>query len=132
MSLFDVGRLCMKLAGRDAGRACVVVEKVDDRFVVVDGATRRRKVNVGHLEPLAETISLKNKASHNEVKKEFEKLGLAVWDKKSKTHEARVKRQKKKSTKPTVDKKAAKKVEKKEVKVEEAKPEIKAEVKQEV
>ncbi len=48
MSIFNVGRLCVKLAGRDAGRKCVVVEQVDKTFVVVDGDVRRKKVNMKH------------------------------------------------------------------------------------
>lgn len=96
MSLFDVGRLCLKIAGRDAGRKCVVVEKVDEHFVVIDGDVRRKKVNIKHLEPLNKKIELKNKASHAEVKSAFEKLGLAVWEKKSKKATERPKKLKKK------------------------------------
>ena len=73
MILFSVGRLCLKLAGRDAGRKCVVVEILDDSFVLVDGDVRRKKVNLKHLEPLAQTLELPNNASHEEVKK---RLGL--------------------------------------------------------
>lgn len=58
MSIFDTGRLCMKIAGRDAGRTCVVVEPIDNTFVLVDGDVRRKKVNVKHLEPLPEMISI--------------------------------------------------------------------------
>ena len=29
MALFTVGRLCVKLAGRDAGQKCVVLSEVD-------------------------------------------------------------------------------------------------------
>jgi large subunit ribosomal protein L14e len=95
MTLFSIGRICVKLAGRDAGRKCVVVEAVDDRFVVVDGNVRRKKVNTRHLEPLAETIDIKNKASHSDVATAFEKMGEAVWDKKSKKPAARPRRVKK-------------------------------------
>jgi large subunit ribosomal protein L14e len=84
MSLYEVGRMCMKIAGRDSGKKCVIIEVVDANFVFVDGATRRKKVNVLHLEPLSSVIEIKNKASHDEVKAAFEKLGIGVWDKKSK------------------------------------------------
>lgn len=84
MSIFEVGRLCVKIAGRDAGNRCVIIEKMDDHFVVVDGATRRRKVNINHLEPLQDLITIKANASHEEVGKQFEKLGLAVWNTKPK------------------------------------------------
>jgi len=96
MKVYEVGRICLKIAGRDAGRKCVVVETIDDRFVVVDGNVRRKKINVKHLEPLTEIIEIKDKAAHEEVKTAFEKLGIAVWEKKSKKVPARQKKQKKK------------------------------------
>lgn len=100
MSLFTIGRLCLKLAGRDAGRKCVVVELVNDHFVVVDGNVRRKKVNVKHLEPLAEVLSLKSKASHDEIKTAFEKLGFPVWERKSREAKERSKKQKKVKSAP--------------------------------
>ncbi len=79
MSLFEVGRLCVKIAGRDAGRTCVVVEQVDAQFVVIDGDVRRKRVNVKHLEPLADVIELAEKASADVVAKIFGVKGLPVW-----------------------------------------------------
>lgn len=79
MSLYEIGRLCLKVAGRDAGRKCVVVDILDHTFVIVDGDVRRKRVNFKHLEPLNEMIKLKEGASHEEVKKAFEKSGLSVW-----------------------------------------------------
>src|SRR3989344_4822828 len=90
MSIFSVGRMCVKLAGRDAGRKCVVVEKIDGQFVVVDGHVRRRKVNVKHLEPLNQILNLKEKATSAEVKAAFEKMGLAVWETKQKKETERI------------------------------------------
>ena len=118
MSLFKVGRLCIKLAGRDAGRKCIVVENVDSSFVVVDGDVRRRKVNIKHLEPLADVVEIKDKASHDEVKKAFDKLGLSIWDKKSKKTAERPRkvRGRKKPVEDKKVKKSAKKEEPKEVK----------------
>ncbi|MBI4151448.1 50S ribosomal protein L14e [Candidatus Woesearchaeota archaeon] len=84
MSIFDTGRLCLKIAGRDAGRRCVVVEKIDSSFVVVDGDVRRRKVNVKHLEPLDTTLEIAEKASSANVKDVFSKHGFAVWQTTSK------------------------------------------------
>lgn len=120
MSLFEVGRLCLKIAGRDAGRKCVVVEDAKEGYVVIDGDVRRKKVNVKHLEPLSETVDLKG-GSHSDVKKAFEKLGLKVWEKKSKKVSERPKK-----TKKVVPKKEKKP--KKEVKAE--KEEIKAQQEQ--
>ena len=84
MSIFSVGRVCVKIAGRDAGRKCVVVQQVNDHYVVVDGNTRRKKVNINHLEPLDQILEVKESASHEEVISVFKKSGWDVWDKKSK------------------------------------------------
>lgn len=73
--LFDVGRVCVKVAGRDAGQRGVIVEILDSHFVLLDGATRRRKVNVNHLEPLDEILALRKGASHEEVSEVFTKKG---------------------------------------------------------
>ena len=89
MALFDVGRVCMKIAGRDAGKQCVVVETVDDRFVVVDGQTRRRRVNILHLEPLMQTVDVSTGASHGEVAKALGDLGVEVGTSKPRTHAPR-------------------------------------------
>ncbi|MFC1741924.1 50S ribosomal protein L14e [Nanoarchaeota archaeon] len=80
--MIDVGRLCVKIAGRDAGKKCVIVEVVDDRFVIVDGETRRRKCNMKHLEMLQETMDIKKGASHDDVAKEFKKLGIELKESK--------------------------------------------------
>ena len=83
-SLFDVGRICVKIAGRDAGKKCVVVEVLEKGNVLVDGETRRRAVNIKHLEPLNETIELSSSAEHNEVAAALKKMGLEVHSTKAK------------------------------------------------
>ena len=116
MSIFEVGRLCVKIAGRDAGRTCVVVEAIGDGYVVVDGDVRRKKVNVCHLEPLDKMVELKAKADHSMVAKAFEKLGLSVWQTKAKKAAERPKKMKTKKEAPVVEKSAKpKKVKKVEV-----------------
>jgi large subunit ribosomal protein L14e len=67
--MFEVGRLCVKLAGRDAGNTCVVVDVIDDKTVLIDGNVRRRKCNILHLEPLNDTLKIKKGATTSEVKK---------------------------------------------------------------
>ncbi|MBU1111836.1 MAG: 50S ribosomal protein L14e [Nanoarchaeota archaeon] len=112
MSLYEIGRVCIKIAGRDAGKKCVVVSKVDDIFVLVDGETRRRKVNVKHLEPSAEMVDIKENADTAAVAKA---LGIEVKEKKSKTPAKRPTKPRKvkvkapvKKTKPVKEKKAPK------------------------
>ena len=74
----EIGRLCVKLAGRDAGRAGLIVELMDKNFVVVDGNTRRKRVNIDHLELLSQKADIKQGASHEEVIKALEGLGVAT------------------------------------------------------
>lgn len=76
--MMEVGRLCVKIAGRDAGKKCVIVDVIDDKFVMVDGETRRRKCNPKHLEPLKETINISKGADHNTVADEFKKIGIGL------------------------------------------------------
>ncbi|MEM2866270.1 MAG: 50S ribosomal protein L14e [Candidatus Hadarchaeales archaeon] len=64
----EVGRVCVKIAGKEAGRKCVVVETVDDTYVVVVGkGVKRRKCNVKHLEPLPLKLDLPPGAEDGEV-----------------------------------------------------------------
>lgn len=76
--MLTIGRLCIKTAGRDAMQHCVVIEEVDDKFVLVDGNTRRKNVNRAHLEPLTKTLDVKKGASTKDVLAAFEKAGIVV------------------------------------------------------
>lgn len=60
MPILEPGRVCMKIAGREAGKQCAVLEVVDSNYVLVEGPeVRRRKTNIAHIEPLAEMIDIK-------------------------------------------------------------------------
>ena len=74
--MIDIGRLCVKTAGRDAGKEALIVEVLDKNFVLIDGNTRRRKTNVDHLELLPKKAELKKGASHEEVQKALKSLGV--------------------------------------------------------
>lgn len=79
--IFDIGRVCVKIAGREAGRKCVVVDIIDDNFVLVTGpkhltGVKRRRANVKHLEPLPFKIDVQRGASDEEVLKALEQAGL--------------------------------------------------------
>lgn len=80
--MIDIGRVCVKIAGRDAGKKCVVVSLLDKKFVLVDGETRRRKCNIIHLEPLDKVIDIKENASHDDVAKSFKSFGIELAGKK--------------------------------------------------
>jgi len=115
--MFEIGRLCVKLAGRDAGGKCVIINILDQNYVMIDGETRRRKCNVAHLEPLEQVIKISKGASHETVKNEFEKLGLKVRETKPKAKTERPKKVKGKK-KIELSKEEKKKSKKKEVKAE--------------
>ena len=78
--MYDIGRVCMKLAGRDAGGYCVVVDKKDEKLLI-DGQTRRRLVNPNHLEATKKTADVKQGASHEDVVKALAKIDIAVTTK---------------------------------------------------
>lgn len=108
--MIEVGRICVKTAGRDAGLKCVIVDVLDNKFVLIDGETRRRKCNVFHLELLNETIKIKKGASHEDIKKEFEKLGLKARETKPKPKKERQVKKRKTSEQLGEQKKEKKKL----------------------
>lgn len=101
--MLDIGRVCVKLAGRDAGQLAVVIEKVDKNFVVIDGNVRRRKCNIKHLEPLDKVLEIKEKASTEDVLSAMKKEKLKVAKKEKKKERAKTKQ-----PKPVNQKKAKK------------------------
>jgi len=113
MPLLEVGRLCIKTAGREAGLKCVIVEVTDKNFVLIDGQVKRRRCNIQHLEPLEKKLKIKKGASSDTIKKEFKKLGIEIKE--------RVKKEKK-AEKPVKKRKTKEKVEEKEKPKKEKKP----------
>ncbi len=78
MVSIEVGRICVKLTGRETGKKCVVVDVVDKNFALVTGpksvtGIRRRRTNVDHLEPTAELVELKKGATDDEIEKALTK-----------------------------------------------------------
>jgi large subunit ribosomal protein L14e len=107
--MFEIGRLCVKLAGRDAGKKCTVVEILDNNFVLIDGETRRRKCNVMHLEPLDQVLKIEDKASHEDVASAFKELGIELKETKRKEAKPRPKKIRKGRQKKPVEEKTEKK-----------------------
>ena len=59
MPAIEVGRVCVKISGREAGEKCAIVEVIDDKFVEIVGSTiKNRRCNIKHLEPLEETVDV--------------------------------------------------------------------------
>jgi len=72
LTAIEVGRMCVKIAGREAGKKCVIVDIVDKNFVLITGpqkvsGVKRRRVNVNHIEPIQEKIDIKRGATDEEV-----------------------------------------------------------------
>ncbi|MBN1644501.1 50S ribosomal protein L14e [Candidatus Woesearchaeota archaeon] len=82
--MIEIGRLCVKIAGRDAGKKCIIIDILEGPYVMIDGETRRRKCNIAHLEPLEEKIDIKKGASHDESKKALEKISIPTRETKAK------------------------------------------------
>ena len=102
----EIGRVCIKTAGRDAGNYCAIVDTFDNNFALIDGGTRRRKCNILHLEPTSKLIEISKGASHEAVAEAFKGLNLPVWGTKPKTKQPRPVRQKKVKEKRPEEQKA--------------------------
>ena len=119
--MFEIGRVCLKTAGREAGKYCVIVKKMDENFVMVTGPksltrVKRRRCNINHLEPLTERIEIKSDASDGEVLKAykedsvFARLGLEKPKKAKKVEPKRPKEEKAEKKEKEVKVKKEKKV----------------------
>jgi large subunit ribosomal protein L14e len=74
MPAIDVGRICVKLLGRESGQKCIVVDIVDKNFVLITGpkqlnGVKRRRVNVSHIEPTEKKVDIKRGESDEELMK---------------------------------------------------------------
>ena len=68
----------MKLAGRDAGKECLIVDIIDENFVLIDGNTRRKRCNFDHLEILPQKADIKKGASHEDIIAALKDLGVEI------------------------------------------------------
>jgi len=80
MIAIEVGRICVKTCGREAGSKCIIVDLVDNNFVVVTGpkevnGVKRRRANVKHIEITNDKLNIKKGSNDDEVKKALEKAG---------------------------------------------------------
>ena len=61
----DVGTVCIKTKGREAGSMVVVLSKAKDGKVLIDGPkVKRKQCNVLHLFPTGKTARVKEDESH--------------------------------------------------------------------
>jgi large subunit ribosomal protein L14e len=80
MPAIEVGRVCVKVAGRESGKKCVIVDVMDKSFVVVTGpkkvtGVKRRRVNINHVAPTEDAVQIKRGASDEEVTQVLEADG---------------------------------------------------------
>lgn len=74
--VMEVGRVCVKLAGREARQRCAIVEVLDQNFVLVSGpGVKRKRCNIMHLEPTKIKLEIPNGATDEEVKRALEAAG---------------------------------------------------------
>ena len=79
--MIEPGRICLKIAGREAGKYCVIVERIDDSFVLITGPksitrVKRRKCNIDHLEPTEEKFDINSKAEDSQIEDLWKKSNL--------------------------------------------------------
>jgi large subunit ribosomal protein L14e len=80
MPAIEIGRICVKLAGREAGRKCVIIDIMDKSFILVTGpksvtGVRRRRTNINHVEPLQDKIDIKRGATDEEIEEALKAEG---------------------------------------------------------
>jgi len=81
MPAIEIGRICVKTRGREAGRKCVIVDLIDDKFVLITGpkslnGVKRRRSNIKHLEPTELKIDIKAGSSDEEVIEKLKEKNL--------------------------------------------------------
>lgn len=80
MPAIEVGRICIKQAGRENGKKCVIIDIMDKSFILVTGpkkitGIKRRRTNINHVTPTQEKIDIKRGASDDEVAQTLETAG---------------------------------------------------------
>lgn len=93
--MIESGRVVLKIAGREAGKYAVIVEIIDDDFVLITGpksitGVKRRKCNIDHIEPTEYKLDIDSKVDDSKIEELWkssgliEKLGIKVPVKKVK------------------------------------------------
>jgi large subunit ribosomal protein L14e len=72
MPAVEIGRICVKTAGRNVGKKCVIVDVMDKSFILVTGpkaltGVKRKRANMNHIMVLEDKLDLKRGASDDEV-----------------------------------------------------------------
>lgn len=111
----------MKTIGRESGKYCCVLKKMNNAFVLVTGpksltGVKRRRSNIEHLESLPHILEIKDDATDEEVIAAYQKAGLVTKlnlklpsAAEIKSEKEKVKEEKPKKTKEDKNKKEEKK-----------------------
>jgi large subunit ribosomal protein L14e len=80
MPAIEIGRICIKQAGREQGKKCVIVDTMDKSFILVTGpknltGVKRRRVNLEHMSVLEDKVEVRRGASDEEVTQALEAAG---------------------------------------------------------
>ena len=72
MPAVEVGRICVKIAGRETGKKGVIVDVMDKSFILITGpkpvtGVKRKRANMNHILPLEDKLDIKRGASDEEV-----------------------------------------------------------------
>lgn len=75
-----IGKLCVKTCGRESRRKCVIIDVVDEHFVMIDGNVKRRRCNIAHLEVTGQSLKISKGASTEQVRKAMKDAGLETTE----------------------------------------------------
>ena len=81
MPAIEVGKICVKIVGQEAGKKCVIVDVVDKNFALITGpktvnGVKRRRANVEHLQPTKECVEINRGATDDEITKALKTAGI--------------------------------------------------------
>ena len=79
--MIEPGRIVLKIAGRGASRYCVIVERINDNFVLITGpksitGVKRRRCNIDHIEPTEHKFEIDSKADDATIENIWRSSGL--------------------------------------------------------
>ncbi len=77
MPAIEIGRVCVKTAGKDAGKYCVITKVIDKNFVEITGpkalsGVARQKANNRHIDALSDKLKISEGSGDEDVLKAVE------------------------------------------------------------
>ena len=80
MPAIEIGRICIKTSGREAGKKCVIAEVIDQNFVLITGpkaitSVKRRRANINHIKTTNEIIEIKKGATDEDITEALKTAG---------------------------------------------------------